>query len=63
MGRQTKINGDCPFLSERSSYYGHEPFQCDYTGKEITSDEYYHLCRYDNKAKEDCPMRRRDYHS
>lgn len=60
MGRKS-INGECPFISERDSRWCHEAYQCNYTGSEVGSDEYFHLCRYDEKAIRECPMRRRDY--
>lgn len=52
---------ECPYISERSSYGGHESHECDYNDKEVSSDKYYHLCRYDNLAIEQCPMRKKDY--
>lgn len=52
---------ECPFISERSSNYGHEPYECDCTDKEVSSDKYHHLCRYDNVAIEQCPIRKKDY--
>ena len=62
MGRRSN-NGECPFVSERDISWGHEPYECDYNGKEVCFDDYYHLCRYDDLAREKCPMRKRDYES
>lgn len=60
MGRESN-NGECPFIAERDSKYGHFPYECQYRGREISVDEYFHLCRYDELAIKRCPMRKRDY--
>lgn len=62
MGRRSN-NGECPFISERDSRWGHESYECDYNGKEVAFDDYKYLCRFDEVAIKDCPMRKRDYYN
>ncbi|MDO4978170.1 MAG: hypothetical protein Q4E53_13020 [Eubacteriales bacterium] len=63
MGRAAN-DGECPFVGKRNNTNGGQnPYQCFFCGKDVSSDEYYHLCRYDQKAVRECPMRSSDYNS
>lgn len=50
-------SSDCPYIYHKSSNGGQEPYYCSLVDCQISSDTYYHLCRYEWSAEERCPYR------
>lgn len=57
--RNKEHSVDCPYIFRQSSEGGKEPFYCGMQERDISSNEYYHLCAYDWTAREKCPTRKK----
>lgn len=57
--RSRDHSSDCPYICHQNSEGGREPYCCSMMERDISSNEYYHLCRYDWVALEECPIRKK----